>query len=77
MAVKIINPFWSSSAQKKAAEIGPEVVAWLQANSGVRVVSLGALKAALPDRAADMNREVMNLICRNTGIEIEDKAASE
>lgn len=77
MALKIINPFWLSPAEKKAAEAGPDVVAWLKANAENRVVTMAELREGVPARAADLNRAVVNLICKANGIEMQGLGDAE
>lgn len=72
MALKIINPFWRSPAEKAAELAGPDVVAWLKANASDRVVTIAELKAGLPVHAAALNRAVVNIICTENGIRMEN-----
>lgn len=72
MALRIVNPYYKSPVEIKADQHGPAVVAWLQANAGNKIVTMTELRTGLPAIAADLTRTVVNQICADNGLQIEN-----
>lgn len=70
--LKFINPHFKTPVQLRAEQHAPAVVAWLQAQSGNRVITMAELRAGLPAIAADLSRQVVNQICANIGVTVEN-----
>lgn len=70
--MKFINPHFKSAVQLKIEQHQPAVVAWLQAQTANRIITLAELRAGLPDIAGQLSREVVNQICANIGAEVMD-----
>lgn len=71
MAYAIVNPVWKSAVQQKAELHAPAVLAWLQANSGNRLIGLAELRSGLPVIAGDLSRAVVNQIAVIIGAVVE------
>lgn len=77
MGLRLVNPAYKSSVQKKAEQRAPAVLAWLQANPEKRTVSIGDLKNGLPDAADDLSRAVVNQIACIIGAGVEGAEDAE
>lgn len=68
---RLVNPFWKSNSEKKAAQHAKAVNDFLQANPTNRFVNLAELKAGLPLIEGDLTREVVNIICGIIDVKID------
>lgn len=71
MSFAIINPAYKTTVQKKAEKHAPAVLAWMQANTDSRAVTITELRTGLPDIADDLSRVVVNQIAQIIGAQIE------
>ena len=74
---RIINPAWKSASEIKAEKHAPAVLAWLQANSTNRYITITELRTGLPLIAGDLSRAVVNQIAVIIGAELDDIAGGE
>lgn len=73
--MKFRNPWFVppvSADEAKRAAMAPAVKAWLQTQTGNKLVSLAELRAGLPALAADLTRPMVNQILADLGIVIDN-----
>ena len=72
-AMKLVNPHYVDAVEAKAQQRKAAVQNWLAANTNVKEVTLDELKLALPDIAADLNKQTLAQIARLIGARIEER----
>lgn len=77
MALRIKNPYFKLPVEKKAEQQAAALDAWLKTQTSKAYVSIADLKAAFPAVAPDMTREVINQVCANLGLTIENPEDTE
>lgn len=72
--LQLANPHYKPTDKKgkatNAAKNAPLVDAWLQTQTGQKVITLAEIKAALPAIAAELDRESANMISQALGLVI-------
>ena len=75
--IKLINPWHLMSSEAAATLHAPAVRTWLQGQPGNRIITLAELRAGLPALAAALTRPVVNQICADLDIGIENPDDSQ
>lgn len=71
--LKFKNPYFTpapTSSEYKAKACFAPVTAWLQTQTANKIITVAELKAALPAIAADIDRQVFNLIMQGLALEV-------
>lgn len=75
--LQIKNPYFKSTAEKKAEQHAAALDAWLKTVPNKETVSIADLKAQFPAIAADLSREMVNEACQRLGLVIMNPESDE